>query len=153
MMWPVTRRVMMRMYDITPGAASESRLKLEGELDWLDSKLSDGRLYLAGDRFSRADLTTASLLAPFARPQEMPVFHEMMVPDTLATDFERWRDRPVMRWVVTQYQTRRAPMRGGTERQRDHQEAATTKVGPNRKRPVAPRVRSSTILPLYCLEE
>jgi glutathione S-transferase len=114
MMWPVTRRVMMRMYDITPGAASESRLKLEGELDWLDSKLSDGRLYLAGERFSRADLTTASLLAPFARPQEMPVFNEMMVPDALATDFERWRDRPVMRWVVTQYQTRRAPMREGT---------------------------------------
>ena len=61
MMWPVTRRVMMRMYDITPGAASESRLKLEGELDWLDSKLSDCRSYVAGDRFSRADLTVARL--------------------------------------------------------------------------------------------
>ena len=109
MMWPVTRRIMMRMYDITPGAGAESRLKLEGELDWLDSKLSDGRLYLTGDRFSRADMTVASLLAPFARPDEMPVFHEMSVPDALTADLERWRDRPVMRWVVTQYQTHRAP--------------------------------------------
>jgi hypothetical protein len=34
-MWPVTRRIMMRMYDIRPGAASESRAALESELDWL----------------------------------------------------------------------------------------------------------------------
>jgi glutathione S-transferase len=113
MMWPVTRRVMMRMYDITPEAASESRSKLECELDWLDSKLSDGRLYLTGDCFSRADLTAASLLAPFARPREMPVFHQMSFPDALAADFEHWRDRPVMRWVVTQYQTHRAPRSKG----------------------------------------
>jgi glutathione S-transferase len=109
MMWPVTRQVMMRMYDITPAAPSESRATLEGELDWLDSTLSDGRLYLAGGRFSRADLTVASLLAPFARPQEMPIFYEMPVPDALAADAERWRDRPVMRWVRTQYEGRRAP--------------------------------------------
>jgi len=42
MMWPVTRRIMMKMYDIRPGAASESRSRLESELDWLDAKLSDG---------------------------------------------------------------------------------------------------------------
>lgn len=107
MMWPVTRRVMMRIYDITPAAASESRGKLEGELDWLDSKLSDGRRYLAGNRFSRADLTVASLLAIFARPLEMPVFHEMSVPDALEADYERWRNRPVMRWVRGQYQSHR----------------------------------------------
>jgi glutathione S-transferase len=107
MMWPVTRRVMMRMYDITPNAASESRTKLEGELDWLDSVLSDGRRYLTGNRFSRADVTVASLLAPFARPEEMPVFHEMSVPDALAVDYERWGNRPVMRCVRTQYQNRR----------------------------------------------
>jgi glutathione S-transferase len=109
MMWPVTRRIMMRIYDVKPGAASESRSKLEVELDWLDRKLSDGRPYFAGERFSRADLTVASLLAPFARPKEMPVFREMSVPDALGADSERWRERPVMRWVVAQYQTHRGP--------------------------------------------
>jgi glutathione S-transferase len=111
LMWPVSRRVMMRMYDITPEAVSESRTKLEAELDWLDRKLVDGRLYLAGDRFSRADLTVASLLALFARPQEMPIYHEMSVPDALAADVERWRGRPSMRWVVAQYQAHRVPSR------------------------------------------
>ncbi len=108
LMWPVTRRIIMRMYEITPTAASESRSKLEGELDRLESTLDDGRRYLSGDRFSRADLTVASLLAPFARPPEMPTFHHMSVPDTYMADVERWHDRPAMYWVRKQYQMHRA---------------------------------------------
>jgi glutathione S-transferase len=107
MMWPVTRRIMMRAYDIRPGAASESRSKLEAELGWLDHKLADGRAYLAGDRFSRVDLTVASLLAAFARPKEMPIYHDLGAPETLAADVERWSQRPVMRWVNSQYQRHR----------------------------------------------
>jgi glutathione S-transferase len=109
MMWPVTRRAMMRMYDITPDAASESRSKLESEMSWLDGMLADGRPYLAGDRFSRADIAVTSLLAPFARPKEMATFHDLPLTDALVVDCERWRDRPVMRWVIAQYQTHRVP--------------------------------------------
>ena len=111
-MWPVTRRLMMRVYDIRPGAASESRSRLELELDWLDNKLADGRPYLLGDQFSRVDLTVASLLAAFARPKEMAVYHEMEV-DPLTADLERWSQRPVMRWVLSQYQKHRNPSGGG----------------------------------------
>jgi glutathione S-transferase len=64
-MWPLSRRIMMRMHDITPDAAAESRSILESELDWLDSTLADNRRYLSGDRFSRADITVASLSWPF----------------------------------------------------------------------------------------
>jgi glutathione S-transferase len=106
LMWPLTRRIMMRAYDIRPGAASESRAVLESELDWLDAKLSDGRFYLAGNRFSRADLTVASLLAGFARPKERPVYHGRR-PDALAADIERWRSRPAMKWVIEQYRRHR----------------------------------------------
>jgi glutathione S-transferase len=107
MMWPGTKEMIMRMYDIRSGAASESRSKLEAELDWLDNKLADGRTYLAGDRFSRADLTVASLLATFARPKEMPIYHDLECPDALAADVERWGKRPVMRWVIAQYRGHR----------------------------------------------
>lgn len=113
MMWPVSRRIMMRSLDIRPGAASESRSILESELDWLDSKLADGRAYLGGDRFSRVDLTVASLLAGFARPQKMSAYRDMNVSDALAADVERWRERPIMRWVVAQYQSHRAPRSEG----------------------------------------
>ena len=110
MTWPIAWRIMMRMYDLGPGAASESRAKLEAELDWLDGKLADGRAYLIGDRFSRADLTVASLLANFARPKELPVHHGMKGPDALAADVNRWSERPVMRWVIAQYRAHRAPL-------------------------------------------
>jgi glutathione S-transferase len=107
MMWPVAWRIMMLMYEIGPGAASESRSKLEAEFDWLDCKLADGRAYLVGDRFSRADLTVASLLANFARPKELPVHHGMTGPEALAADVARWSERPVMRWVNRQYEMHR----------------------------------------------
>lgn len=107
MMWPVVRRVMIRTHDIGPGAASESRARLDAELDWLDGELADGRSYLVGDRFTRVDLTVASLLAGFARPMEMPDRHEMSELDALAADVERWKERPVMRWVIAQYHAHR----------------------------------------------
>jgi glutathione S-transferase len=106
-MWPLSRRAMMRMHGITPKAAAESRSILESELDWLDHTLADNRRYLTGGRFSRADITVASLLGFFAQPQEMPTYHEMSIPGALLADRERWRDRPVMRWVVAQYRTHR----------------------------------------------
>ena len=109
MMWPVARRIMIRIHDIRPGSASESRSRLDCELDWLDDKLADGRSYLAGERFSRVDLTVASLLAEFAMPKEMPVHHEMLKHDALAADVERWSKRPVMRWVIAQYRAHRTP--------------------------------------------
>jgi len=111
MMWPVTQRVMMKVYDITPEAASESRAKLEAELDWLDSKLADDRSYLVGDRFSRADLTVSSLLAPIACPEEIPALRDGTFPESLIPDAQRWQQRPIMRWVKEQYEAHRAPMR------------------------------------------
>ena len=112
MMWPVAWRVIMRKYDITPEAASESRAKLDTELDWLDSQLADDRPYLVGDRFSRADLAVSSLLAPFACPEEIPAFRDSTFADALIADSERWQRRPVMRWVKEQYEAHRASMRG-----------------------------------------
>jgi glutathione S-transferase len=107
MMWPVSWRVIMRMYEIRPGAAAESRATLEAEFDWLEEKLADGRIYLTGDRFSRADLTVASLLANFAKPNELPDAHGMSGPEALEADVARWSKRPVMRWVKTIYETHR----------------------------------------------
>jgi Glutathione S-transferase, C-terminal domain len=73
-MWHLSRRIMMRMHDITPDAAAESRSILESELDWLDSTLADDRRHLSGDRFSRADITVATLLAFFcATPRDADI--------------------------------------------------------------------------------
>jgi glutathione S-transferase len=107
--WPLVWRLIMKGYDIGPDAAADSRSKLEAELDWLDGLLADGRPYLAGERFSHADLTVASLLGPFARPREMRVYHDMRAPEALAADVRRWSERPVMRFVRAQYRDHRRP--------------------------------------------
>jgi hypothetical protein len=46
-------------------------------------------------------------LAPFVHREEMRDFSDMTITDALVADTERWRRRPVMRWVVTQYQRHR----------------------------------------------
>ena len=64
--WPTLRKLMVRGMDLGPGQRKESRDIVERELDWLDGLLADGREYLVGDTFSRADLaaaTTSSKLA------------------------------------------------------------------------------------------
>jgi glutathione S-transferase len=109
LMWPVTRRLMIRAMDLGPGATAESRQLLEVELDWLDGILADGRAYLVGDSLSRADISVASLLAPIAQPEGMPAFHQMILPDTLRAIFAGWRDRAVVRWAAALYRTRRVP--------------------------------------------
>ena len=106
-MWPITRRVMMRKYDITSSAAAESRAKLEDELDWLDGELADGRPYLVGDRFSRADICVASLLALFSGTEQIPYFHNFPTPKALIDILALWNERPVMKWVRKIYRTER----------------------------------------------
>jgi glutathione S-transferase len=105
--WPLVWRLIMKTYDVGPDAAADSRAKLDAELDWLDGLLADGRPYLAGDRFNRADLTVASLLSALARPKEMPVYRDMRVPDTLSADMRRWGERPIMRFVRSHYRAHR----------------------------------------------
>ena len=106
-----------RKYDVAGGGAGhDTQLRsrawgslqracsiIDIELDWLDGKLADGRPYLAGERFSRADLAVASALAAFAQPKEMPTFYSMRAPERLAADVYRWGERPTMRWVREQY--------------------------------------------------
>jgi glutathione S-transferase len=101
------RRIMIKAMDARPDAAPDSRTKLTTELDWLDTLLADGRRFLAGDRFSHVDITVASLLAPFARPEQANVYSAMQLPSALVEDVTRWRERPIMEWVRSMYREHR----------------------------------------------
>jgi glutathione S-transferase len=105
--WQATWRAMMETYDVRPGAADESRSILEAEFDWLGAKLSDKRRYVVGDRFSCADLTIASLLSGFARPDEWPVARDLPFTPALTAEAERWQNRHVMQFVRTLYRLHR----------------------------------------------
>lgn len=102
-MWPVTRRAMIRGYGLGEGAAAESRTRVETELDWFDEAIADGRPFLTGDTFTRADIAVASLLSPFVRPDAMPLYQRMEFPPNLAADLARWQSRPTLQWVANIY--------------------------------------------------
>jgi glutathione S-transferase len=59
-MWPIAWRIMMRRYEVGPEAAAESRAKLEEELDWLDTKLADGRAFLVSATLAQYQLALVS---------------------------------------------------------------------------------------------
>lgn len=93
--------------DLGPAQGAQSRERLLGELDWLDGLLADGRAYLTGDGFTRADLTAASLLAPLVNPPQHPTYAGLAMPLALQEDIARWRTRPLLQWVSRVYASNR----------------------------------------------
>ena len=65
----------------------------------LDALLADGRQYLVGDRFSRADLAVSSLLSPLLLPAEHPTYSGLQLPPRLASTVAEWQQRPALCWV------------------------------------------------------
>ena len=105
--WEFICQAMIGAMDLGPEQERESRRIIEGELDWFDGLLSDGRRFLLGDRFSRADITAASLLAPLALPKEHPTYGMLVVPPRAAADLKRWAGRPTIEWVRRIYREQR----------------------------------------------
>ncbi len=105
--WGIVRQLMMGAMDLGPEQGLESRRIVEGELDWFDALLADGRRYLLGDRLSRADITAASLFAPMALPAEHPTYGTLEVPPRASLDLARWSQRPTLEWVRAIYRDHR----------------------------------------------
>jgi len=99
MAWGKIREIMIARMDLGTEQGQESRKITEGELDWIDKLLSDGGKFLVGDKFSRADMTVASLLSPLALPAEHPTYNKIKHPPRMAADVSRWDQRPSIRWV------------------------------------------------------
>ena len=103
------RRAMTQMMDIHAGPASEAVRRLLTALDRLDRTL-EGRPFLVGDRFSRADLTACSLLGPLCRPGESPSQVNAILPSPVSALREQLKQRRFYSWVLKQYRENRAPV-------------------------------------------
>ena len=91
-------------------AADAARRDVLAGLDRLEAELesSDGE-YLAGDRFSVADLTAAALLYPIVNPPEGPQILPSNQPAGFAEFVDPVSDRPGYRWVAETYRKHREP--------------------------------------------
>ncbi len=105
--WDIVVKLMIGAMDLGREQGQESLSILERELDWFEEMLADGRAYLLGDNFSRADVTAASLLAPVVIPAEHPTYGRLSVPPRATALIERWRERPAVRWVREMYRKHR----------------------------------------------
>ena len=90
--------------------AERSQATLDATLDAFDALLADGRRYLAGDRFTAADLTLAALAAPLAFPSELaPIYGtDGDLPRGLLPSVEAVRARPSGAFVLRIYREERA---------------------------------------------
>jgi glutathione S-transferase len=106
--FPVVNRMTRRRYGISPEQVEEARFKVRAAFDQVESLLGRRR-YLVGDRFSVADLTAASLLAPIALPPEYP--DPLLEPSSLPAGLREFRERLEKRrgfqWVLDIYREHR----------------------------------------------
>lgn len=96
--WPMTRRLMVTTMKVEASRLQQLAERLSAELDWFDGMAAKGR-YLVGDRFGRADITAASLLAPLARPASLPLYSRLKPSPHLNDILAQWNTRPSLHWV------------------------------------------------------
>jgi glutathione S-transferase len=91
-----------RYLDIDDATAARALERVDEELDAVAELLADGRRYLAGDRFSAADLAFAALCAPLVVPVEYgtPLPQPAIMPAAMAARVEAWREHPAGRFAT-----------------------------------------------------
>lgn len=111
--YPVMRWVFKQKLHINPARVKLAEERIRLAVEWLERELSVGHVHLVGDRFSVADITAASLLAPLACPSQHPVYGDPSYQAGMAQALSAWRDRPAMAWVRHIYDKHRGSMLGG----------------------------------------
>jgi glutathione S-transferase len=102
---PVLRVGLRRGLNLTEDGAARSLKRVEEIFDTVDKLLADGRAFLAGPRFTAADLTFASLAAPVLLPPGygswLPAFEDL--PSDIASDLAPFRKRPAGEFALRLY--------------------------------------------------
>lgn len=102
-MWPMIIRKMTVFMDLGDEQRIQSTELVDAEIKWLDELLSDGRSYLFENKFSRVDITAASLLARVVSPVEHPAQNYFVLPPQATELASEWSNRPTFKWVLKMY--------------------------------------------------
>lgn len=111
--WPAVGPFVSLTYGVSQDGAASGEREVRAALDRVVCELQPSG-YLAGDRFSVADLTAASLLAPLTRPPGFPGAAAPM-PAGIRPLFEELRVHPGAQWARDVYvRHREAPALAAT---------------------------------------
>lgn len=113
---PVFSALLHNRFKLTPETAADSTRRIRDELAFVNDRLSDGRRYLTGDRFTAADLTFASMMAPvlLVQPHEgygakLPSVEECSA--EVQAVCRELREAPAGKFAMRMFAEERAPRR------------------------------------------
>jgi glutathione S-transferase len=99
------RTAIARMYDVRAPSVKMLPDVIRSAADRVEQQLGGGERYLLDDRFTLADITVASLLAPITGPIGSPWSFDLDIPELQALKAEL-STRPVGEYLRRQYETR-----------------------------------------------
>jgi glutathione S-transferase len=105
-MWPITRKAMISMINCRPDLLASLEADLEAEFGWFEAHLQ-GRQYVSEGEFGRSDITAASLFAPWARPEQCPIYRRVKLPPEMEQKLAAWEERPAIAWARRMYDRHR----------------------------------------------
>ena len=103
--------IIRRQLGIRDETAKAAATDVDEEFDAVAERLSDGRPYLVGERFSAADLAFAALAAPAVVPPGYgtPLPQPEDMPDDMAAAVLRWRSHPAGEFALRLFREERPP--------------------------------------------
>jgi glutathione S-transferase len=100
--FPAVKLLMSREMKITPENAERAIEITRSGFDFVANE-SAATGYLAGDRFSVADLAAASLLAPCVEMEPSPFSYPKPYPPSMHAWWARWHEHPGTTWVKAMF--------------------------------------------------
>lgn len=108
---PLLRQMIRRTFSVWPDRVEQSWAVVYAALSEIAETLhGDATRYLVNDRFTLADLTVATMLAPLLGPEESP-WSDAHVPATAATLRQELRATVAGQWIDRIYREHRRPSR------------------------------------------
>jgi len=109
MIAPLVRRLVTAGYKITPESAERSLERVRSVFRQMNERLSEGRRFLSGDRFTAADLTFAALAAPMLLPDKCRAAqpHLNEVPAAMREEILRMRDSAAGQFALRMFSDER----------------------------------------------
>jgi glutathione S-transferase len=107
---PIVNRAITRYLGISPDSAVDSQRRVRQVFDEVAERLSDGRRYLCGERFTVADLTFAALSAAVIVPENygVPLPQPDVLAEPFASEVQEMREHPAGQFALRIYAEERA---------------------------------------------